>query len=577
MSGSRRMERLVLERGLVNKDEWDDAATRSAEVVVELLDAGALDTGALVAELALASGMPPVDLDQIEISQDALDCVPRTVCLDRGVIPLVKNGDVLTVAVCDPFDLVLIDDIEKRTRTRVFPMVTDPRSLRAAIDLAFRSTEREVEELLGEVGLKGSLEVEVKVEPHLEDHDLDIDGEVGDDAPAVRMINALLTRALEEKASDIHIEPGDQNVSVRLRVDGTLSTLTQPPKSLLPAIISRLKVLAELDIAERFRPQDGKFRIRYEGRAIDFRLSLLPVVGGEKAVLRILDSNSVPHRIDSLGYEEKTLLDLRHAIQAAHGLVLVTGPTGSGKSTTLYSCLREIAGDGVNVTTVEDPVEYRMPGINQVQVQPKRGLSFAGALRSILRQDPDVVLVGEIRDLETADIAVKAALTGHLVLSSLHTNDAASSVNRLVDMGVDPYLVASSVTCVAAQRLARQLCDHCRRPAKFSEAELLTLGLTEVDWEGATPFSANPEGCARCHNGYSGRFALVEALRFDEDLRRLILSGSSSHELHQLGMRGGMESLRHSGLKNFLRGKTSLEEILRVTIDDRQDRSGDST
>lgn len=570
MSGSRRMERLVLESGLVQKDEWDDAAARSVEVVGELLDAGTLDTGALVAELALASGMPPVDLDQVEISEEALACVPRAVCIERGIIPIVKNGDVLTVAVCDPFDLVLIDDLEKRTRTRVFPMVTDSRSLRAALDLAFRSTEREVEELLGEVGISGSVEVEV--EAQLEDHDIEIDGEVGDDAPAVRMINALLTRALEEKASDIHIEPGDQNVSVRLRVDGELSILTQPPKSLLPALISRLKVLAELDIAERFRPQDGKFRIRYEGRAIDFRLSLLPVVGGEKAVLRILDSNSVPHRIDSLGYEEKTLSDLRQSIGAAHGLVLVTGPTGSGKSTTLYSCLREIAGEDVNVTTVEDPVEYRMAGINQVQVQPKRGLSFAGALRSILRQDPDVVLVGEIRDLETADIAVKAALTGHLVLSSLHTNDAASSVNRLVDMGVDPYLVASSVTCVAAQRLARQLCDHCRQPAKFGESELQALGLTEEDWAGATPFSANPEGCARCHKGYSGRFALVEALRFDEDLRKLILSGSSSHELHQLAIRGGMESLRRSGLKNFLRGKTSLEEILRVTIDDHEDR-----
>ena len=570
MNGSRRMERLVLESGLVKKDEWDEAASRSGEVVGELLDAGTLDTAELVAELALASGMPPVDLDQVEISEEALACVPRTVCVERGIIPLVKNGDVLTVAVCDPFDLVLIDDLEKRTRTRVFPMVTDLRSLRATLDRAFRTTEREVEELLGDVGMSGGVEVEV--EPQLDDHDIEIDGDIGDDAPAVRMINALLTRALEEKASDIHIEPGDKNVTVRLRVDGALSTLTQPPKTLLPQLISRLKVLAELDIAERFRPQDGKFRIRYEGRAIDFRLSLLPVVGGEKAVLRILDSSSVPHRIDSLGYEERTLSDLRQSIQAAHGLVLVTGPTGSGKSTTLYSCLREIAGDGVNVTTVEDPVEYRMSGVNQVQVQPKRGLNFSGALRSILRQDPDVVLVGEIRDLETADIAVKAALTGHLVLSSLHTNDAASSVNRLVDMGVDPYLVASSVTCVAAQRLARQLCEHCRKPAKFSEVELRALGLTDEDWAGSTTFSANPEGCTRCHKGYSGRFALVEALRFDEDLRKLVLSGSSSHELHQLAMQKGMESLRRSGLKNFLRGKTSLEEILRVTVDDHEER-----
>jgi len=514
--------------------------------------------------------MPPIDLDQVEISQEALECVPRAICLERGVVPIVKNGDVLTVAVCDPFDLVLIDDLEKRTRTRVIPMVTDPRSLRAALDLAFRSTEREVEELLGEVCMSNSVEVEVESTAD----DIDIDGDSGEDAPAVRMINALLARALEEKASDVHIEPGDKNVSVRLRVDGSLSTLTQPPRSLLPALISRLKVLAELDIAEHFKPQDGKFRIRYEGRAIDFRLSLLPVVGGEKAVLRILDSGSVPHKLDSLGYEERTLSDLRSSIQAAHGLVLVTGPTGSGKSTTLYSCLREIAGDGVNVTTVEDPVEYRMQGINQVQVRPKRGLDFSGALRSILRQDPDIVLVGEIRDLETADIAVKAALTGHLVLSSLHTNDAASSINRLVDMGVDPYLVASSVTCVAAQRLARELCEHCRRPVEIKERDLSALGLSEADWEGATTFGANSEGCVRCHGGYSGRFALVEALAFDDELRRLILSRASSHDLHDLAVSGGMETLRRSGLKNFLRGRTSLEEILRVTVDDQRRGEG---
>jgi type II secretory ATPase GspE/PulE/Tfp pilus assembly ATPase PilB-like protein len=249
-------------------------------------------------------------------------------------------------------------------------------------------------------------------------------------------------------------------------------------------------------------------------------------------------------------------------------LVLVTGPTGSGKSTTLYSCLREISTDGVNTTTVEDPVEYQMQGINQVQVQPKRGLTFAGALRSILRQDPDIVLVGEIRDLETADIAVKAALTGHLVLSSLHTNDAASSVTRLVDMGVDPYLVASSVTCVAAQRLARELCTHCRQPVEVSERELLKLGLTEADWTEATLFKPNLDGCVRCHGGYSGRFAIVEALQFDEELRRLVLSCAPSHELQQVAVSNGMETLRRTGLLNFVRGRTSLEEVLRVTVDD---------
>jgi len=571
VSGSGRMERLVLDRGLVARSDWDAAVSRSSEPVGDLQEAGTLDTDKLLAELSAASGMPLVDLDRVELSQDALESIPRSVCLERGVLPLVKNGDVLTVAVCDPFDLLLIDDLEKRTRARVLSMVTDPRSMRAAMDRAFRSSELEVEELLGEVSKAGGVEVEVESP----DDDIDLGDSVGDDAPAVRMINAMLTRGLEEKASDIHIEPGEQNVCVRFRVDGDLSTFMQPPRAILPSLISRLKVLAQLDIAERFRPQDGKFRIRFEGRSIDFRLSILPVVGGEKAVLRILDSDAVPHGLDLLGYERRTLTELRKSINAAHGLVLVTGPTGSGKSTTLYSCLREIATDGVNATTVEDPVEYRMPGINQVQVHPKRGLTFSGALRSILRQDPDIVLVGEIRDLETADIAVKAALTGHLVLSSLHTNDAASSVTRLVDMGVDPYLVASSVTCVAAQRLARKLCEHCRRPAEVIEQELLDLGLTEADWEGATLFRTNTDGCPRCNGGYSGRFAIVEALSFDEEMRRLILSSASPHEMQEVAVSGGMETLRRTGLLNFLCGRTSLEEVLRVTVDDGS-RSGGS-
>jgi type IV pilus assembly protein PilB len=558
------MERLVVERGLVDRDAMDEALARSSEPVGDLLEAGALQLDSLLRELSAASGMPPVDLDRVQSAPEALETLSRLVCIERGVLPIVKNGDVLTVAVWDPFDLILIDDLEKRTRARVQPMVTDQRTLRAAIDRAYRSSELEVEEFLGEFAQAGAVEVELEAA----DEDLDLREGGGDDAPAVRLVNALLTRGLEEKASDIHIEPGDANVRVRLRVDGTLSTFMHPPRAILPALISRLKVLAQLDIAIRYRPQDGKFRIRYEGRAVDFRLSVLPVVGGEKAVLRILDSEAVPHRLESLGYEGRTLSDLRQSIRAAHGLVLVTGPTGSGKSTTLYSCLREIATEGVNITTVEDPVEYRMEGVNQVQVQTKRGLTFAGALRSILRQDPDIVLVGEIRDKETADIAVKAALTGHLVLSSLHTNDAAGSVTRLVDMGVDPYLVASSVTCIGAQRLARELCKHCRRPMEMSERELTKLGLQAAEWEGASLFAPNLDGCQRCNGGYSGRFAMVEALLMDEELRKLILSSAPSHELQQVAVASGMETLRRNGLRSFLSGKTSLDEVLRVTVDD---------
>jgi type IV pilus assembly protein PilB len=341
-----------------------------------------------------------------------------------------------------------------------------------------------------------------------------------------------------------------------------------PPKSILNALVSRLKIMAQLDIAERFTPQDGKFQIRYEGRTIDFRLSVLPVVGGEKAVMRILDQGSLALKLDSMGYEPRALADIQRAIDAPYGMLLVTGPTGSGKSTTLYSCVAAIATDDVNVVTVEDPVEYRMDGVNQVPVNPKRGLTFAGAMRSILRQDPDVILVGEIRDTETADIAIKAALTGHLVLSTLHTNDAATTVTRLVDMGVDPYLVSSSLLCIGAQRLGRKLCDQCHVPIELPVAELKSVGFTEATLQDIKLFQPNPKGCGRCHGGYRGRFAILETLYLDETLKRMVVERRSVQDLKAEAVRGGMLTLRQVGLLNAARGRTSLEEILRVTMED---------
>ena len=311
--------------------------------------------------------------------------------------------------------------------------------------------------------------------------------------------DTLRNKAGPQKASDIHIEPGDKILRVRYRVDGNMKVVMTPPKSILNALISRLKIMAQLDIAERFSSQDGKFQIRYEGRTIDFRLSILPVVGGEKAVMRILDGGSLSLKLESMGYEPKALEDIRKAINAAYGMLLITGPTGSGKSTTLYSCVQEVATPDINVVTVEDPVEYRMDGINQVPVNPKRGMTFAGALRSILRQDPDVILVGEIRDTETADIAIKAALTGHLVLSTLHTNDAPSTISRLIDMGVDPFMVSSSLLCIGAQRLARKLCE-------LPTQELLSVGFLESEIESLEIYGPGPSGCARCKDGYKGRF-----------------------------------------------------------------------
>jgi type IV pilus assembly protein PilB len=439
-----------------------------------------------------------------------------------------------------------------------------PGSIKAKLSEVFDSDKKQVDALLGEVR---SDALEIQAAEDAEELSF-ANSQSADDVPAVKLVNLMLMRALRDKASDIHIEPCDKTLRIRFRIDGRLIEIMKPPKALGPSVMSRLKILANLDIAIRMEPQDGKFQIRFEGRTIDFRLSTLPVVGGEKAVMRILDQSGVAGRLDTLGFESRCLSDMQEAISAAYGMVLVTGPTGSGKSTTLYASVREVSTPEINVVTVEDPVEYRMDGVNQVPVNPKRGLTFAGALRSILRQDPDVVLVGEIRDTETAEIAVKAALTGHLVLSTLHTNDAVGAVTRLVDMGIDPFMVSSSVLCVAAQRLVRKLCPHCKKKVEVPDKELLSVGFTKDQVADIEIHGPNAAGCPRCQNGYRGRFALLETLRLDEELKRMVVQGRSVQEIKAEGLRQGMVTLRRAGLANVKRGLTSLEEVLRVTMNE---------
>jgi type IV pilus assembly protein PilB len=438
--------------------------------------------------------------------------------------------------------------------------------LERALDLAFDQGAAQVEQMMSEVSNSEMLEAPVE-----EAEGQDIESSVNtEDAPAVKLVNMIVLKALREKASDIHIEPAEKHIVVRLRVDGTLRQIMTPPKALLPALSSRLKILASLDIAERHRPQDGKFRIRYEGRSIDFRLSILPVVGGEKSVIRVLDAGSAAMSLEAMGHEPRSYADIQKAITSPYGMMLVTGPTGSGKSTTLYSCVQTVATPDVNVTTVEDPVEFLMDGINQVPVNPKRGLTFAGALRSILRQDPDIVLVGEIRDKETADIAIKAALTGHLVFSTLHTNNAAATISRLIDMGIDPFMVASSLLCICAQRLGRRLCTACKVTVDdITKDALRNLGCLEEDFaEMGEIFKANPTGCARCNGGYRGRFAIVETLSMSPDIKRMVIEGKSSEAIKLKALEEGMLSLRRVGLLNVLRGVTSIEEVLRITLDE---------
>jgi type IV pilus assembly protein PilB len=564
---SAKIKRLLVDAGLVTDVDWGKAKEKGGNILEALLGSGVMQEDGLLEALGRASSIPPVDLLRCTPDPKALEAISQESCTEHGILPLTRIGEILTIAVIDPFDVLLVDDLKRRTGCQIRQVVSQPAALKRAIDRAFRTGEQQVDALLGEVKAGGELEVKVERE-NVQDLAEANASANNEDAPAVKLVNLILLNALKEKASDIHIEPGDKTLRVRTRVDGAMKLVMTPPKSIINALVSRLKIMAQLDIAERFSPQDGKFQIRYEGRTIDLRLSILPVVGGEKAVMRILDGGNLALKLETMGYEPKALEDIRKAISASYGMMLVTGPTGSGKSTTLYSCVHEVATPDVNVVTVEDPVEYRMDGINQVPVNPKRGMTFAGALRSILRQDPDVILVGEIRDTETAEIAVKAALTGHLVLSTLHTNDAASTITRLVDMKIDPFMVSCSLLCIGAQRLARKLCEGCRQPLELPEKELLSVGFKPEEIPGLKLMKPNPSGCARCHQGYRGRFAILETLYLDDTLKRMVVEGRSVHDMKRHAVEQGMITLRRVGLLNAMRNRTSLEEVLRVTMED---------
>ncbi|MBN2405004.1 MAG: Flp pilus assembly complex ATPase component TadA [Coriobacteriia bacterium] len=516
----------------------------------------------LIGALSEKVGLCPIDLDKVKVEEGTLEVLPQELARLYGVLPIAVIGNVLTLAVSDPFDVVNLDDVGIVTHCDLRPVVSTGPAIARAIERAYNRTENEITAILGT--MTNEPEVELR-----EDRDTNDNAEVdlADGAPVVKLVNLMVCEALKGRASDIHIEPFENKVNVRFRQDGILRQALSPPRALHAAMVSRIKIMAGLDIAERRKPQDGKFQLRIEGRKVDFRVSCLPTVHGEKVVMRILDTSNLGLNLDSLGFEEKALADFRSAVKAPYGMVLVTGPTGSGKSTTLYSAIREVMTPEKNIVTVEDPVEYELEDVNQVPVNPKAGLTFAGSLRSILRQDPDIVLVGEIRDQETAEIAVKAALTGHLVLSTLHTNDAPSTITRLVDMGIDAFLVASSTLVVSAQRLVRRLCKECKEPHEVPPERMLAAGFTDEEIEQA-PALYGPHGCARCTNGYRGRFALLETMVMTDAVKRLILKEASSLEIKDQALKDGMITLRRCGLLNALRGKTSLEEVMNITNPD---------
>ena len=562
----RRLRNIVIKAGLVDPERCNQAQVSAdggqkplGEVLVDERYVVERD---LVGAVACEMNLPPIDLTKVASSEDALECLSQEMAEYYGVLPLAMVGKLITVATANPFDILKLDDIHLVTGCDVRPVVSSQSAIREAIKRAYASDSQIMDDLMGEV------DQDVDVE-HVKEEDEGVDlAELTSDVSGshvMRFVNLMIYQAVRAGVSDIHIEPFEKKLRIRYRRDGVLQEATSPPKRLQNAIVSRLKIMAKLDIAEKRVPQDGKFKLKVDRRQVDFRVSVLPVIHGEKVVLRILDASNLALNLGDLGFEPKALSDIEAAVNSSYGMVLVTGPTGSGKSTTLYSAIREVMRVEDNIVTVEDPVEYQLQGVNQVQVNVKRGLTFPGALRSILRQDPDTILLGEIRDLETAEVAIKAALTGHLVFSTLHTNDAASTVTRLVDMGIDRFMVASSVLLVAAQRLARKLCDSCKREMAENppQDELLTLGFTEEETGELTIREA--VGCSRCADGYRGRFALLETLPMAEPIRRLIIDGASAMDIFKKGVEEGMLTLRRVGVLNIARGQTTIEEVLRVT------------
>ena len=549
---------ILLTEGLVTEgqllaaiDEQTQMGTSLGRTLVEL---GILTEAQLVRALASQVGMEFVDLDEYPVDRKAVALVPESVCRRHAVLPVALRDGAIVLATADPGNVVAVDDVRSLSGKRVIPVVATYDNVLRAIDRFCRAD--------GEMEHLSSAFVDEVVEPEM---DLSRIGDVvDDDAPIVRYVNLLVTQAITDRASDIHIEPSEHDLRVRYRIDGVLHETQRSPKNIQGGVISRVKIMSDIDIAEKRKPQDGRMSVNHNGRKIDLRVATLPTVWGEKIVMRILDNSTASLDLRDLSFLDHNYETYKQSYTKPYGMILVTGPTGSGKSTTLYATLNAVSKPDINVITVEDPVEYRLPGINQVQVNPKAGLTFAAALRSILRSDPDVVLLGEIRDHETAQIAVEASLTGHLVLSTLHTNDAPSAVTRLTEMGIEPFLVGSALDCVVAQRLARRLCPKCKEAYQPTPVE---LEAAQFPWMPGEPLPQlyRPAGCVACsRTGYKGRLALHEVMRVTEDIERHAVAHSSSADIGATAVKQGMRRLREDGWYKVADGLTSIEEILRV-------------
>ena len=561
-----RIAEILVRGGVINRDQLKEALDtqkkNGTNLVHELVRLGYTNEDKLTSFLGQQFGIEMVDLENAEIQDPAFNLVPIRLVHKYQLVPLKLHGSTLTVAMSDPTNLAAINEIKFITGCGVRVVLSSGSAIKKVLDQRIGSAG--YDEVLKKIG---ESEVEVIREEEINLQELE---QATNDAPVVILVNAIMADAAKRKASDIHIEPYEKTLRVRFRVDGILDEIMTPPSRLKAALVSRIKIMANLDIAERRLTQDGRIKLKIGvGQEIDIRVSVLPTMFGEKIVMRLLDKANLELDMTKLGFESRNLKDFQEAIHRPYGMLLITGPTGSGKSTTLYSALSEVNKIGVNISTAEDPVEYNLTGINQVQVREEIGLTFAACLRSFLRQDPDIIMVGEIRDLETAQIAVKAALTGHLVLSTLHTNDAPSTVDRMINMGVEPFMITSSVNLIAAQRLVRKICSSCKVATEVKPEVLINLGVDPADLHAGFP-TCYGTGCPDCNNtGYKGRLAIYEVMVMHEAMKEMVLRGVSGSELKQEAVKLGMSTLRMSSLLKVREGLTTIEETIRVTDSDK--------
>lgn len=563
---------LLIQDKIVSPQDLETALQKQKEtgqsLVRTLIDMGAVSEWEMAATLGKQLNVPFITLSHYEIEPDILKSIPIEIVQKYRIIPVDRTDNVLTVALSDPTNIYLLDELKLLTKCQIVPVISFESDINEAIARYYApqsgtSFEESLKDITDEDVSVLSQQDDLTMDEAISD-DTDI-GLQADDAPVVQLVNQMVAEAIKMRASDIHVEPYEKILRLRYRVDGVLHEMAPPPKKFQNAIISRIKILSDLDIAEKRLPQDGRFRVRLHDKVIDFRVSSCPIQNGEKIVIRILDQSNLQVQLTELGFDQEDLTKFEVEINKPWGMAIITGPTGSGKSTTLYSALSTINDPAYNIVTIEDPVEYQLKGINQVNAQSEIGLTFAAGLRSFLRQDPDIIMVGEIRDLETCEIAIKAALTGHLVLSTLHTNDAPSSINRMTNMGVEPFLITASLNMIVAQRLVRKICKDCREEYAPSEQMLEALQVTikggEVFCRGA--------GCPTCNrSGYKGRLALYEVLVMNDTLRNAVVANMPPNELKKLAIREGLKTLRMSGVRKVLDGRTTIEEVLGNTIAD---------